>query len=79
MPNLRALLQPPEKRPLTFYRGGDLYDPVNVGFVSSGPAAERGGFLLDTRQRGNGNQGHTYGTALEAGDKEALLEYLKTL
>ncbi len=79
VPNLRALLQPPEQRPPTFYRGGDLYDPGNVGFVSSGPAAERGGFLLDTHLRGNGNQGHTYGAALTVTNKEALLEYLKTL
>ena len=27
---------------------------------------------------GNGNQGHTYGTALSPEEKEALLEYLKT-
>jgi hypothetical protein len=29
--------------------------------------------------RGNGNGGHTYGTDLSAGDKAALIEYLKTL
>ena len=31
-----------------------------------------------TRERGNGNQGHTYGVDLSSTDKNALLEYLKT-
>ena len=35
--------------------------------------------LFDTRENGNGNQGHTYGTQLPVEDKERLLEYLKTL
>lgn len=29
--------------------------------------------------KGSGNQGHLYGTALPARDKDALVEYLKTL
>jgi len=36
-------------------------------------------FLFDTREKRNGNQGHTYGTQLANEDKEKLLEYLKTL
>jgi len=36
-------------------------------------------FVFDTREKGNGNQGHTYGTQLSNEDKEKLLEYLKTL
>jgi hypothetical protein len=36
-------------------------------------------FLFDTREKGNGNKGHTYGTQLSNPDKEKLLEYLKTL
>ncbi len=35
-------------------------------------------FLLDTREKGNGNKGHIYGTQLSDQDKEKLLEYLKT-
>src|SRR5207248_11202132 len=35
--------------------------------------------LFDTREKGNGNNGHTYGTQLSNQDKENLLEYLKTL
>jgi hypothetical protein len=31
------------------------------------------------RWRSNGNMGHEYGVKLPKGDKDALLEYLKTL
>ena len=79
VPTLRDLLNPPEQRPKQFHRGYDLYDRENVGFVTSGPEAERIGFLLDTRERGNGNGGHLWGTDLPDEDKLALLEYLKTL
>jgi Cytochrome C oxidase, cbb3-type, subunit III len=79
VPTLRDLLNPPDQRPTTFVRGYDVYDHANVGFVSSGPQAERVGWRYDTRARGNSNQGHTYGTQLSPADKDALLEYLKTL
>ena len=37
------------------------------------------GFLLDTRERGNGSGGHTFGTTLPAvADKDALVDYLRT-
>ena len=78
VPTLRALLFPDE-RPAVFYRSYDVYDWVNVGFVSSGPAAEAEGVRYDTSLRGNSNKGHTYGATLPALDREALLEYLKTL
>jgi hypothetical protein len=77
VPNLRALLFPAE-RPTVFYTGYDVYDWKNVGFVSSGPAARRQGWRYDTRVRGNGNEGHLYGTKLPAADRLALIEYLKT-
>jgi mono/diheme cytochrome c family protein len=79
VPNLRELLEPVENRSVVFYRGSDVLDPVNIGFVASGATAQRTGFKLDTRERGNGNQGHNYGTALSPAEKNALLEYLKTL
>ena len=40
---------------------------------------ERVGTAYDVNQRGSGNQGHVYGTDLATKDKEALVEYLKTL
>ena len=79
VPTLRTLLDPPEARPASFHRGYDVYDPVNVGFITSGTQAERHGWRHDVRERGNGNQGHTYGTSLDPDQKDALLEYLKTL
>ena len=46
---------------------------------STGPEAEKQGVAFDTSLRGNGNGGHTYGRELSVQDREALLEYLKTL
>jgi hypothetical protein len=77
--NLRELLEPEAKRMKVFYRGYDVYDPVTVGFVATGPEAERVGWKQDASERGNGNHGHTYGTELSAEEKSALIEYLKTL
>lgn len=34
VPTLRDLLEPQECRPRRFLRGSDVYDPLNVGFVS---------------------------------------------
>jgi len=79
VPTLQDLLEPVEKRPKVFYRGYDLYDQTKVGFVTSGPEAERVGTRYDVGQRGSGNQGHTYGTELQQKEKEALIEYVKTL
>jgi hypothetical protein len=73
------MLEPPASRPVEFWRGYDLYDPVKVGFVSQGEEAERVGTRHDTRVRANGNGGHLFGTTLTADEKTALLEYLKTL
>jgi mono/diheme cytochrome c family protein len=79
VPSLRELLEPASARTAVFYRGYDLYDPTHVGFVSQGPEAERVGTRLDTRTRGGSNRGHEFGTALQLAEKDALLEYLKTL
>ena len=82
VPNLRELLEPATSRSKLFYRGNDVFDPENVGFVSN--VAEQDGrkfFCFDTTQKGNGNAGHEgtpYGTSLPAEEKRALLEYLKT-
>jgi hypothetical protein len=82
VPTLRDLLEPASRRPQTFYRGYDVYDPVKIGFVTEvAMEGERRYFLFDTRVSSNGNQGHegaAYGTELAQADKQALLEYLKT-
>lgn len=80
VPTLRDLLKPEAQRPAIFYRGNDVYDERNVGFVST--EAQRGDksfYKFDTHDRGNGNAGHLYGIDLSDADKDALLEFLKTL
>lgn len=79
VPTLRDLLSPVEKRPTQFYRGYDVYDQVNVGFITQGEKAKLKGSLHDVTQLANSNQGHTYGTTLSDSDKDALIEYLKTM
>jgi hypothetical protein len=79
VPTMRDLLLPVDARPQDFYRGYDVYDPANMGFVSSGAAAAARGWRVTVATRGNGNQGHVYGTELPDADKNALVEYLKTL
>lgn len=79
VPTLRDMLKPAAERPKVFYRGYDVYDPENVGFVTQGPEAERIGTKYDVSERSNGNQGHEFGTNLPAKERDALLEYLKTL
>lgn len=79
VPNLTELLEPVDKRSRTFYRGYDVYDPVKVGFDTTSDAAKKAGFLVDVSIKGNGNQGHLYGTNLRPDEKKALIEYMKTL
>lgn len=79
VPTMRDLLNRSENRPKQFYAGYDVYDQRNLGFVSSGPGAEANGHLFDTTLRGNSNSGHEYATDLGDSDKDALIEYMKTL
>lgn len=79
MPTLRDLLEPAANRPKVFWRGYDVYDQSKVGFVSDSPEAKRVGTRLDTASKGGSNQGHEFGTRLSATEKDALVEYLKTL
>jgi mono/diheme cytochrome c family protein len=79
VPTLRDLLSPPEQRPQVFYRGYDVVDLENLGFVATGPEAKAKGFRFSTTDRGNGNGGHRYGTELSEPDKRALIEFAKTL
>jgi len=77
---MRDLLEPVDKRPTSFYRGYDVFDPVNLGFITN--VAEENGFkffYFDTTLLGNSNAGHVYGTTLSADEKNALIEYIKKL
>jgi cytochrome c5 len=83
VPTMRALLDAPAQRPTTFYRGNDTYNQNDMGFVST--VASEGNVTyvqFDTSRAGNSNAGHSgaaYGTDMLESDKNALLEYLKTL
>lgn len=70
---LKDLLEAPEDCPVSFRMGSTDYDVDGAGYVDAGS------FLLDTTIRGNGKEGHTYGTQLSAGDKSSLLEYMKSM
>src|SRR3954462_1419381 len=72
VPTLRDLLEAPENRPKTFYRGYDVFDRENVGFVSN--VSEMDGrrfFMFDTSLAGNSPAGHVYGVGLDVTDKNA--------
>jgi mono/diheme cytochrome c family protein len=79
VPTLRDLLNPVAERPQLFYRGYDVYDSDKVGFITDTREAQRVGTPFDVRERSNSNRGHEYGTDLPAAEKDALIEYLKTL
>jgi hypothetical protein len=78
VPTLWDLLQPADKRPARFYKGYEVYDPIKLGFVSEGKEAEAAGYLLDTTEAGNSNEGHLFGTELTDAEKWDLIEFLKT-
>jgi hypothetical protein len=81
VPTLKDLLNPSSQRPRTFFRGNDVFDRENVGFVSDVPEQNgRKFYAFDTSKTGNGNMGHEgerYGTQLKPEEKRELLEYLK--
>lgn len=79
VPTLWHLLQAPAERPTSFFRGYEVYDPVQMGYVHDGPEAEKAGWKQDASEAGNGNGGHVYGTELSDDEKWDLIEYLKTL
>ncbi len=80
VPNLRALLTPPEERPRAFHVGADAaLDDAAVGYSTEvaprGPRVN----LRDVTVPGNRAQGHPFGTTLPDDEKRALIEYLRTL
>ena len=84
VPTLYDLLLPVKKpgdpengeyRPDTFMVGSREFDPVKVGFKSSG----YNGFKFTTSRPGNRNTGHQYGNPLNRQERYQLIEYLKTL
>ncbi|WP_249407664.1 hypothetical protein [Rhizobium sp. CFBP 8752] len=59
-----------------------MLDLARVGYRSDDAAPGDQLFLYDTSKTGNSNRGHegkAYGTELSGADKDALVEYMKTL
>ena len=82
------LLTPEDERDAAFCVGNREFDAQNVGFVAEvgedGACKddEYGSTLLDTTKFGNSNKGHSttrHGVNMGTQDKEALIEFLKTL
>jgi hypothetical protein len=81
VPTLADLLTSQELRPEKFFVGTHEYDPVKVGYETTS-TSDSLSVEFDTTLPGNGNLGHSgakYGTTLSKEDKQALLNYLKTL
>jgi mono/diheme cytochrome c family protein len=84
-----ALVLDSSQRPTVWKRTFDSrdYDPAALGWRFSAidhgqadePDPQRRKLLYDTTLPGYGAGGHTYGDALSADDRAAVLEYLKTL
>ena len=76
VPTLWDLLQPAREAAGRF---PPRRAPLRSGFVGyREPGPGEPGFLFDTRQPGNRNIGHEYGTDLSIVERIELLEYLKT-
>jgi hypothetical protein len=71
-------------RRTVFYRGANVYDPVDVGLAAPDKAEPAIYYLFDTNARGNSNKGHDFPWAYQGpnwnqASLEDLLEFLKTL
>ena len=80
VPTLWHILHPDE-RPDFWKRPKDsrAYDFDKVGWAYEAKSRGGGKWIYDTHRPGYGHQGHTYGEHLSEPDKEALIEYMKTL
>ena len=79
VPTLRAMLQNPDRRPKVFYRGYDVIDTKNGGYVAQGDEAERVGFRYDTSEWGNCEQGTSVRHRPVTAGEGSTAGYLKTL
>lgn len=76
VPTLAELLDS-NLRPEIWSRTTDEWDMEQLGLRYA--KGESGEIVYDTRQPGQGNQGHYFGDELTDEERRALLEYLKTL
>jgi cytochrome c553 len=76
VPTMEDLLKPANQRPTSFLVGVN-FDTSKVGLSSS--QLPQTGYQFNTQLIGNSNSGHEYGINLNAQQRAALLEYIKTL
>jgi len=81
VPNLEELLKEPKERAAAFCVGTADFDPAIVGYPALPDPSQSCGaqFKLDTSLPGNRDIGHNYGTHLSSEDKDALIEFVKSL
>ncbi len=61
VPSVYEMLLPPSERTKEFYMGSREYDPKKLGYTVKTDANSDGkGFLLDTKIKGNWNNGHAF-------------------
>jgi hypothetical protein len=86
VPTIDALLGPAKERPAVFYLGNREYNPDKLGYETEKELPNS--FKFDTSLRGNRNDGHEFssqkgpkvvGDALDAEQRKAIIEFLKTL
>lgn len=81
VPTLEALLMPAAQRPAEF-QVGNIYDKDKLGLAAdqmNGGRYVRKTTGCEDKKSGNSRCGHEFGTNLMPAEKQALLEYLKTL
>ena len=80
VPTLAELLKPAAERVAAF-KIGPSYDLVNVGIATEQTSFDQVLTTTDCSDLSSGNSrcGHEFGTSLPQAEKQALLEYLKTL
>ena len=94
VPTMQDMLIPQDKRPKEFCVGSRQFDPVKVGLATKDGEPCGAWTSFDTRQLGNSNAGHSFegtetnpkklpngivGPELKKRERDALVEYLKTL
>ena len=80
VPSVAMMLQS-TKRPTYWKRGftNDDYDQAELGWTYTSAATRTDFSYYDTTVVGYGNTGHTFGDALTDDERNAVIEYLKTL
>lgn len=80
VPTLAELLKPAEQR-ISQFKIGPNYDIENIGLATEQTHFDYTLNTTDCSKRNSGNSrcGHEFGTNLSPAEKDALLEYLKTL